>query len=41
MNNNLRLAALKIVTVQNWFTENYFSCAIVKYECPSKPVFRG
>lgn len=38
MNNNLKLVALKIVIVQNQFTQNYFSCAVIKYECLSKPV---
>lgn len=38
MNNNLTLVALKVVIVQNQFTQNYFSCAIIKYECLSQPV---
>lgn len=38
MNSNLRLVAGKIVIVQHQFTQNYFSCAIIKYERLSKAV---
>lgn len=38
MNSNLRLVALKIVMVQKQFTQNYFSCAVIKYERLSKAV---
>lgn len=37
MNNKFRLVALKIIIEQNQFTQKYFYCAIIKYECLSKP----
>lgn len=41
MNNKFRLVALKIIVAQNQFTQKYFYCVTIKYECLSKPASEG